>query len=372
MTESLLLHSLAEFRELITACLDAAGARSVVEVGGEDGTFTRELAAWADERDGTVLCIDPAPGPDLAALARTSTTITLLRQRSLDSLSAVGPHDAYLIDGDHNYHTVSGELAAIEEAHGGHRRWLAILHDVGWPSGRRDMYYAPDTLPDGAVRPHSYDRGVAPDSSSVVEGGFRGAGEFSWAVEEGGPRNGVLTAVEDFLVTRPDLALARVPCLFGLGVLYPPGAPWGPAVAAVVEPYDQSPLLARMERNRLALYLKVLELGDDIGRTQRHADALALRIRDLDVENRALWARVGELERRVGDVAGLGHAVRDELDAVVRARSFKVAERLSRAHALVTKERGVSAERLRHLVDALDGAAAEEPGDGSPRARPQL
>ena len=45
--DRLLLFSLADFGEILLTCLDVAGARSVVEVGSEDGLFTRELARWA-------------------------------------------------------------------------------------------------------------------------------------------------------------------------------------------------------------------------------------------------------------------------------------------------------------------------------------
>jgi hypothetical protein len=357
VAEPLLLHSLAELRELIVACLDAAGARSVVEIGGEDGTFTRELASWAEDGDGAVFCVDPAPSRELATLAQTSETITLVRQRSLDALPTIGPCDAYLIDGDHNHHTVLGELEAIEKAHGGGRRWLAILHDVGWPWGRRDLYYDPEGLPPSAVKPHTFDQGVTLGSNATVVGGFRGEGEFACAAEEGGPANGVLTAVEDFLESRPGLTLARVPSVFGLGILYPPEAAWGPAVDAIVAPYHDNPLLQRLERNRLALYLKVLELGDDLGRAHDAMGTQRLHTRDVEVENRALWARVRELEARLAEAVVARDALVREVDAVARARSFKVAERLSRVHAIGRNEPGLSSERLLRLIDSVGDPA---------------
>ena len=51
-------------------------------------------------------------------------------------------------------------------------------------------------------------------------GGFRGEGAFAYALEEGGERNGVLTAVEDFLAGRDDLELRRIPAIFGVGVVF--------------------------------------------------------------------------------------------------------------------------------------------------------
>jgi len=49
-----------------------------------------------------------------------------------------------------------------------------------------------------------------PWSGGGVEGGFRGEGQMAVALEEGGPHNGVPTAVEDYLANRPDLASAQV------------------------------------------------------------------------------------------------------------------------------------------------------------------
>jgi hypothetical protein len=86
------------------------------------------------------------------------------------------------------------------------------------------------------------------------------------AEREGGPRNGVLTAVEDFLEETPGLVHRIVPCVFGLGFLYASAAPWAAALDAYLAPYDRSPLLARLEANRIAMYLQILRLQDEIDR----------------------------------------------------------------------------------------------------------
>ena len=65
--------SLAHTAELSLPCLDAAGARSVVEIGAYAGDFTRVLVAWAAGSGARVSAIDPAPQPDLVALARRAS-----------------------------------------------------------------------------------------------------------------------------------------------------------------------------------------------------------------------------------------------------------------------------------------------------------
>ena len=357
-----LLYSLAEFRELIFECLDLVEAKSVVEIGGEGGTFTSQLLSWAEERGAEVRCIDPAPSDALVEMLEGAPSGELLRARSIDALAEMKAADVYLVDGDHNYYSLSAELRGIEAA-SGDRHPLLFLHDVGWPAGRRDMYYSPESLPPEAVHPHEYEQGVTVGCAGLVEHGFRGEGQFAWAREEGGPANGVLTAVEDFLADRPHLELHVVPCVFGLGVLYPTAAPYAAKLGATIAPYDGNPLLARLEENRLALYLKVLEQQNQAMGLHRTIEDLALHARDVEVENRALWARVNELQVELDRVSGKYQALAAEVQTTVSARSFAVAEGLSRLHNRSGDLRGISRQRLRSLLE--DGAEGHGDGDQS-------
>ncbi|MDQ3569725.1 MAG: class I SAM-dependent methyltransferase [Actinomycetota bacterium] len=346
----LLLHSLSELREVIFPCLDLSGARTIVEVGGEDGTFTRELLAWAQKSQGAVYCVDPQPSEKLVQLCAQSDAAELISDRSPEALDTLDRADAYVLDGDHNYYTVKSELEAIErKSRNGDGMPLVFLHDVGWPCGRRDQYYSPESLPSEAVHPHTYDRGVTPESRGVIEGGFRGAGEFAFAVQEGGEANGVLTAVEDFLEGHADLALAKVPCVFGLGVIYRMSSPEGRAAGELLRPYDGNPLLERLERNRMALFLRVLETQDDLRSIAAQLESAALQVRDVATENRALWARNAELESRVS-------VLEVELRSVLHSSAFVVAERLSSLRRVTPERPGLSRQRLRAALEGPDSS----------------
>ena len=52
-----------------------------------------------------------------------------------------------ILDGDHNYYTVSEELRLIAERARAARSRCCCCHDVGWPHGRRDDYFAPELIP---------------------------------------------------------------------------------------------------------------------------------------------------------------------------------------------------------------------------------
>ena len=92
-----------------------------------------------------------------------------------------------------------------------------MFHDVGWPHARRDDYFAPEQIPDEYRQPTIEGGGLFPGLSAPQPGGL----PYKWpAANEGGPRNGVLTAVEDFVASDEHLRLAIMPSFFGLGVVW--------------------------------------------------------------------------------------------------------------------------------------------------------
>jgi hypothetical protein len=241
-------HSLANLVEIMLPCLDAAGARSVVEVGAYAGDLTTLLLEWATGVGGRIWAIDPAPQERLVALDEHKAELELVRATSREALGSVPLPDAVIIDGDHNYYTVSEELRIIGERAKSATLPLLLFHDVCWPHGRRDAYYTPELIPAENRQPVVEGGGLFPGVPGVRAGGL----PYKWpAAREGGPRNGVLTAVEDFVAGREGLALAVVPAFFGFGAVWERTAPWADELAAVLEPWDRNPVLERLEANRV-------------------------------------------------------------------------------------------------------------------------
>jgi hypothetical protein len=295
MADDDLIYSLSEHRDLIFECLAAVEPKRVVEIGSEAGGMTREMVRWAEEHGARFLTVEPFPVPAMRELDRSSEAFELVEGRSPEALARVEPADVYLIDGDHNHWTVLRELRAIY-AHG---EPVAILHDVGWPCARRDQYYSVEDLPAEAVHPHSHTKGRVPGENDLSDGGFGGAGEFAVAVDEGGERNGVLTAVDDFMAEHDGLAYVHVPAVFGLGIVYSKSAPYAERLAALLKPWHENHLLDRLEQNRVRLYARVLELQSrgrdvDLGQSRvllRYAE----RIADLEAENASLRLEAARL-----------------------------------------------------------------------------
>ncbi len=251
--------SLLHNAEFVLGCLDAVQARSVTEVGGFMGELTELLARWADTVDAHVTVVDTAPHPDLEALVEARANLTLLHTTSHEALAEAPLADAIILDGDHNYWTVSEELRIIAERAGdsGGAFPLILMHDLGWPHGRRDDYYVPERIPEDERQPLA-DDGLYPGIPGTYHGGLPCDHP---AAQEGGPRNGVLTAIEDFLTDRgqpeppatsaPALALAVIPAFYGLGVIWDTAGPHHEALRRVLSIWDRNPVMQRLENDRV-------------------------------------------------------------------------------------------------------------------------
>jgi Methyltransferase domain len=267
--------SMAHHSEALLGALDAVGARSVAEVGAYAGDLTEVLVHWAAQTGARVLAIDPSPRPPLVELADKHPQLQLLRQTSLEALPGIELPDVVIIDGDHNYYTVREELRVVAERASGEQLPLLLFHDVCWPHGRRDDYFAPELIPQEYRRPLIGEgMGIAPDEAGARPDGLPYPRS---AAREGGSRNGVLTAVEDFVAEHAGLRLVVIPAFFGFGAIWHEDAPWATDVARVLEPWDASPLVARLEENRIHHLAQAHALRIELWKLQ-HRDASQQRV----------------------------------------------------------------------------------------------
>jgi len=259
---------MAEFWPIIQPCLVRAEVTTVVEIGAEFGGMSNKLAEHCAAAGGLLTSIDPSPKEEFITWAKGNDAVRHVASPSLEALPQLHAADAWVIDGDHNYYTVYSELRAIDATcHRDGQPLLAFLHDISWPCARRDFYYAPDRIPADHRHPHSFEAGVTIDNAEAIpHRGLRGMGQFAVALHEGGPRNGVLTAVEDFIAHAESdgrsLVFAHIPAVLGLGVLFDATAEWAEDVAGLLLPYHENELIAKLELNRLANYLAVIDWQD--------------------------------------------------------------------------------------------------------------
>jgi len=192
----------------------------ILEIGIASGSHTRRLLGACLLRLGKIVCIDPFPGPAIERMLERHPLATLHKDTSLRALPKLVESglrvDVGIVDGDHNYYTVCQELEQIE-------RMLTptgviILHDTGWPFGRRDRYFDPDSIPEALRQPYARG-GIVRGQSALSETEGINRKRFN-ATHEGGPKNGVLTAAEDFVATNPARWVLEVHDEeFGLGII---------------------------------------------------------------------------------------------------------------------------------------------------------
>jgi hypothetical protein len=211
------------WKHIIRPLAEAARAKTVLEIGSEIGLSTQVLLNYVREVDGHLHAVDPHPGFDVREFEKKHEGyLTFYPELSLQALKRVPDVDLALVDGDHNWYTVYHELKLLEERHGNDpdRMPLILAHDVGWPYGRRDLYYDPETIPEEYRQPYARE-GIAFGKSRLVRN--RGMNlQLCNALEEGGPRNGVMTAVDDYLAQSSiDWQMLHIPLYFGLCILAP-------------------------------------------------------------------------------------------------------------------------------------------------------
>ncbi|MFD0672166.1 class I SAM-dependent methyltransferase [Cohnella sp. GCM10027633] len=208
--------------KVIRPILIAAQPRTIVEIGSLSGLNTFKLLDYCKLCDAECTVIDPGPQYNIELLeAYYERHVRVLRQFSLDALPTLRQYDLILIDGDHNWYTVYYELKEVERMAESTGRFPTVLfHDTGWPYGRRDMYYFPESIPESYRQPYER-KGMEPGKSELLEtGGFNSIALN--AVHEHGERNGVLTAIEDFAKQCSfELDYFELKSNNGLGVLIP-------------------------------------------------------------------------------------------------------------------------------------------------------
>jgi hypothetical protein len=304
--------SLAQMTELIRPCLDAAGVTSIAEVGAFAGDLTRVLVDWAAGAGASVMAIDPSPQPGLEALAQEHPELELVRETSLAALPTIPMPDAIVIDGDHNYYTVSEELRLIGERAPAAELPLLLFHDVRWPHGRRDDYFDVEQIPAAARHPVAGDgEGIVPGEAAARPGGLPYPRS---AAIEGGAGNGVLTAVEDFVKARDGVRLAVVPAFFGFGVAWHTAKPWSADLARILDPFDGNPIMERLEANRVHQLAAMHERRTELWRAQeRLARQERVLRRLLDSSAFAVAERLSRLRARAGVAAEQSIVSKEEI-----------------------------------------------------------
>jgi cephalosporin hydroxylase len=306
---------------VVEPALLASGAKRVIEVGALRGDTTVHLLELLGP-ESELHVVDPLPQFDPSEHARRFPGRYIFhRDISHNVLPDLPPADAALIDGDHNWFTVYHELRMLRETAraAGTAMPLTIMHDVCWPYGRRDLYYAPERIPEEARQPYDR-RGLKPGRSELLdEGGLNP--ELANAVQEGGPRNGVMTALDDFEAEH-DRPVRRVvlPIYYGLALVADQDLlDARPELGAFLDDLESAEgryrLLELVESVRLEERLEHHESHFAISRRAERAAHLYLDVLKgalLDEHYLENELRIGHLLERIGSGAAVDSAMLDD------------------------------------------------------------
>jgi len=233
-SESLLDPSRSLLGEVLDTVLRQRAVGTVTVIGADP-----HAGLYADLGAGSVHVVAKSPTPAVRAAVDADPALHLVTDGDPP------PAELYVLAGDTGYHGTRRELERVlvegPDA-------VVLVWNVLWPAGRRDV------LPGiGALGPS-----VGRDGLTAAG---LGAGAVDAADEAGGEENGVLTAVEDVLAEADhEWTLGVVPVLSGLGVLARDDAGFAEELWESLFPWTTSELLAGLERNRIALVSRVLEL----------------------------------------------------------------------------------------------------------------
>lgn len=303
------------FATVVAPIVESVQPRTIAEVGAGAGRLTNRLLAFPGAAGATVHAIDPRPAFDPDDIAPGDARLRMHPERSLEALSRIEALDLALLDGDPNWFTVHAELELLAAmARGtGCPMPIVVVHNVHWPFGRRDGYHDPDGIPGHVRRPYAAG-GLRPTSAEPEPGGLRLV-PFA-AVHEHGERNGVLTAVEDFVAADSERwQVLDVPGFHGTAVLVAASTAAAlPALRGVLGALETPATLRRVARRAEAGRVEALlaETLHDGARDDAMHEAARWRLRTLE---RDLAAR--DAERREA-VASRDAHVRAAVEAGVR------------------------------------------------------
>lgn len=280
----------------IEPVLRIARPKRIMEIGADRGYNTHRLLVWCRENGAVLDVVDPEPDEALhKVLAKFPDEHVYHKQISTDALLVAEYPDLLLLDGDHNWSTVYRELKTLERRSLALGRDLPIIlaHDVGWPYARRDMYYVPDRIPE--KHPYAY-VGLHPEEGLKERGmNYRLAN----ALHEGGPRNGVLTAIEDFIAELTvEVDFRTLPYFNGLGILVP-NSRSTPELKTVIDSFFEGPSLMNaavaLERDGMVIRAQLAECQILLAQRTETAKRGKELVQTQANEIKALKAQIAEL-----------------------------------------------------------------------------
>lgn len=299
------------WQALIEPLLHVLQPSQVLEVGAGRGELSRLLLDASATAAPRLLVSDARPMFDHEQWQRGNESRFAFSPVSmLPAIEACdGRADVVFLKGEPNWYAVLNALRLLERQARPRRGHfpVVLISDTAWPYGRRDAYPDPERVPASHRQPHAT-QGVRPECRQLVaQGGLHP--QRAHALTEHSLRNGVASAVEDFLAETP-LRLMRFDwaAFGGLTLLAPATLVKDkPALAALLREFETTPRvtqwMASIESSRTLAEVAASERSHELQALRRtHADQverLAARAMAADQAAGRASDRVAELESQL-------------------------------------------------------------------------
>ena len=186
---------------ILPIILNRFKVNKVILCGLSDGEMLNQIWEYCNVNDSSYTAID---------LENNFEFESINDDNVLDVLHDLMDYDAIFLDGDPNWYTVYNELNIINRNNKAFP--LVFICNNIFPHKRKDSYKDPNIIPKEFRNEFSKEFEVG---NIILED------NFYHAIDENTPKNGVLTAIEDFLNENVSIGLMDIKFLNGLTILYP-------------------------------------------------------------------------------------------------------------------------------------------------------
>ena len=131
----------------------------------------------------------------------------------LNALQKFENYDAIFIDDDPNWYTLINELKIIKNTN--HEFPLVLICNNNFPNKRRDSYLNPDNIPANFRQEYTNKLTISFNNEKIII-----SDGFYHACDENTPKNGVSTAIEDFLDENSHIGTIKINFIKEICILY--------------------------------------------------------------------------------------------------------------------------------------------------------
>ena len=145
---------------------------------------------------------------------KTHPQIDTIKGHSLDILPLQGDYEAIIIDDDPNWYTVYNELNLIKKSNDEFP--LVFICNNRFPHKFRDSYSNPELIPQEFRQEYVKELPIIYDNKEIII-----TDDYLHACEENTPKNGVSTAINDFISENAGIGIMDIHFIEEITILYP-------------------------------------------------------------------------------------------------------------------------------------------------------